>query len=664
MANKFKVFFKFCAHYHTKKVEIIGDFNDWKEGEFILEDDDGDNIWWGSIRLPSGKYQYKFLIDGKEYRMDPLNPLTAEQNGYENSLLLVGDAKYRGDFLFHPEDIDFYSEQSLYLRAVLHHIHLEKARLILLANHSMITVKGFELYRDEIYSYLLFKLTGNVYSKQLFYYFELERKDGSFAYFGKNGLSANEWEVENFEYQPDGRELFTTPDWVKEAVFYQIFPERFANGDPALNPPNISEPHEKPKSDSFYGGDLQGIAQKTGYIKVLGANTVYLNPVFEAPSPHKYDTSDYMEICRNFGNHQIFDNMVKSFDENGIRFILDGVFNHTGESFWAFEDIKKHKEKSKYLDWYFIKKFPLIEDGKANYECWWNFHSLPKLNVKNPEVKEHLMQAASHWLERGASGWRLDVPNEIEHWFWKEFRQVVKKTKNDAYIVGEIWQNGSEWLQGDEFDAVMNYRFRDGCIEFFAKQKISSEEFVKIVGSQLFDYKMQSNFAALNLLSSHDTARFLTVAKNDVRRVRMAIAFQFCYIGAPSVYYGEEIGMEGEKDPDNRRFMVWDETKWNKSLLETYKRLIRIRNANEVLRAGDLKFILAKGMVIGFERFIGDKKLYIFINNSGENVNLDITHYAGNGDFYDLFGENSIKRKRVFTLYENEFVILKKVKER
>ncbi len=665
MSEKYRVFFKYGAHYHTKSVEVVADFNEWEPGNLVLEDDDGDNIWWGEAKLPSGVYHFKYLVDGKEYHLDPNLPSESNGNGFQNSVLKVGKAKLTDNFFHSPDCIDFYSEHSFYMRAILNCEKYKGAKLIVVVDDFINTVNGYELFRDEVYIYMIFKLeNGCTSAKNLLYYFEVDRADGGFDYFGKNGLVDSEWEVENFEYKKPEAASFTSPDWVKDAVFYQIFPERFYNGNPRLNPPDIKDPKTPPKPDTFYGGDLDGIIKKIDHIKELGANALYLNPIFEAPSTHKYDASDYTKIDPHFGDEAVFNKFVKKLKDKSMRFILDGVFNHTGNSFWAFEDIKNKGEKSAYKDWYFIKKFPLMADGKPNYDCWWNFPVHPKLNTDNPEVKKHLLDVTRMWLEKGADGWRLDVPCEIDHPFWKEFRKTVKSVDEDKYIVGEIWHNASQWLMGDEFDASMNYRFRDATVSFFAKRKINAEEFVKQIGQQLFDYPMQANFAMMNLLSSHDTARFFTIAENDPIRVMLALAFQFTYVGAPSIYYGEEIAMTGDKDPDNRKFMNWNKNEWNKQIYDAYKFLIKIRNENEVLRRGEIKFFFAKDMAIGFERFFNNEHLYILINNSEKNISIDITNYAGNGDFIDIFKNYPLKRKRAFTLYANDFVILRKTKER
>lgn len=667
MSKKYKVFFKHNAHYHTQSVEVIGDFNNWEPGNIFLEDEDGDNEWWGSTELPDGVYRYKFLVDGKEYRTDDRNPLKeADEDGNENSVLKVGTARRTGDILHEPDqDLDFYCSDCFYVRARINSDRYSGARLILVVDDFIKTVGGFEVFTDEAYRYLFFKVENGFSPKKLLYYFEADLQNGEHEYFGTNGIVLSEWEVDNFDFIRPEHLSFSTPDWVKDAVFYQIFPERFAVGNPKISPENSLAPEILPQVDSFYGGDLDGVMDNVKHFKDLGINAIYFNPIFDADTNHKYDANDYKKIDPHFGDDKTFDKLQKILHKNGINFILDGVFNHTGPNFWAFKDIDEKGRDSEYFDWYFVKDLPLRgPNGEINYECWWNFPQHPKLNTDNPECRAHLLDVASYWIKRGADGWRLDVPNEVDHPFWKEFRNEVKSANPEAYIVGEIWQNGADWLQGDEFDAVMNYLFRQACIAFFAQQKIDGAEFVKLIGNQIFSYSMAVNLSLLNLLSSHDTARFFTVTHGDFSRIKLALAFQFTYVGAPSIYYGEEIGMEGGKDPDNRRFMQWNKKKWNKDLYKTYKRLIAVRTENEVLRRGEIRFFFVEGDAIGFERFIGEERLYILINNGNENVSIDLTQYAGNGDFSDLFMDYPLKRKRAYTLYANDFVILKKIKER
>lgn len=660
-----RVTFRFAATYDTRSVSVVGSFNNWDPAATPLSDSDGDNTWHAALDLADGVYSYKFLVDGKEYRLDPRNPeKETDPKGHENSILRVGMARLKGDVVFSPLDTDLYTESTAYVKAAFNHSRSCQVSLIITSNDTMANIPGIVLFTDGVYDYYYFRYDSRFILKSFDCYFECRCSDGRTEYYGQNGFSPTEWEVESFSWKRPDAPLLKTPDWVRDAQFYQVFPDRFFDADTESNPPQAVSKEILPDSHTFYGGDLQGVARKADYIKSLGMNTVYFNPIFTAPSLHKYDTSDYRAIDPHLGGAAGYNEMREALKTKGVRFILDGVFNHSGTGFAPFQDLIANGPDSKYKDWYYIKDFPIIDNGKPNYVSWWDFPSLPKLKMETPAVRDYFLETGVQWLKEGASGWRLDVPNEVDHWFWKLFRQAVKKTDPEAYIVGEIWQEAQEWLKGDEFDAVMNYRFRDACVEFFALRQTDAAGFAEQLGRQIYDYPMQANLVLLNLLSSHDTARFYTVCGRSTDRARLAAAFLFTYMGAPSVYYGEENGMEGAKDPDNRRFMIWDEHRWNSELHKAYVKLSAIRAENPVLRYGDIRFLYSAGMTVVFERFTDNDRLLIMINNSDQNINMDVTAWLGNGDFLDLYRKAPLKRKKAFTLYANDVVILKKIKER
>ncbi len=406
------------------------------------------------------------------------------------------------------------------------------------------------------------------------------------------------------------------PDWVKDAIFYQIFPERFANGDKSNDPVGTEPWGGVPKGKNYFGGDLQGIIQHLDYIKDLGVNTLYLNPIFASNSNHKYHTSDYMQIDTAFGDHQTFVRLVEECHKRGLRIILDGVFNHTGVEFFAFKDIKENEAKSKYLGWYNVYGFPVGPVNKPNYECWWGLGDLPKLMTHNPEVRQHLFAVTRHYMEAGIDGWRLDVPNEVPHHFWVEWRKLVKSINPDAYIVGEIWEDPTPWLKGDQFDAVMNYRFREACLSFFVNGRIGVAQFDSALTSLRNSCPPDVNYVMQNLLGSHDTERLLTLADDDESVMKLAWLFQMTYLGAPMVYYGDEVGMKGGKDPACRGTMVWEKKKQNQKLLATMKSLTRMRNEHAALRRGSYRTLLINDAekTFAFERALGDERVIVLMN--------------------------------------------------
>lgn len=423
------------------------------------------------------------------------------------------------------------------------------------------------------------------------------------------------------------------PSWVRETIFYQIFPERFANGDPTNDPPGSQPWGAEPTTHNYFGGDLQGILQHLDYISALGANCLYLNPIFWSSSNHKYHARDYFRIDPHFGDERVFKQLVDECHTRGIRIILDAVFNHTGVDFFAFEDVKKNGLASRYVNWFNIYSFPVSSPRKPNYECWWNLGDLPKLMVHNPEVRQYLFEVTEHWMKFGIDGWRLDVPNEIPHSFWIEWRKLVKRLNPEAYIVGEIWDDGSPWLQGDQFDGVMNYRFRKACVEFFARRTTKASQFDRSLAVTRSLYPEQVNYAVQNLLGSHDTERFLTLCNGNKAAKKLAWLFQMTYIGAPMVYYGDEVGMTGGKDPGCRGTMIWDEDKQDRDLLNTMRYFISIRNDYSVFRSGTFETCLVDDTrnLYGYWRRSpdGGPDALVVLNNSLQPQRVDLTVIEG-----------------------------------
>ncbi len=413
---------------------------------------------------------------------------------------------------------------------------------------------------------------------------------------------------------------FDTPQWVRDAVFYQIFPERFFNGNPKNDPQGTEPWGSKPTITNYMGGDLDGVIQKLPYLKELGINAIYFNPVFEAPtSNHKYNTADYMKLDKSFGDMGTFKRLIDAAHAQGIKVVLDAVFNHSGETHWAFQDAIKNGPKSKYWNWYLIHGFPVVMDPKPNYEAWWGFSTLPKFNEYNPEVRKYLYEVAEFWTKQGIDGWRLDVPNEVRDMqVWRDFRKVVKGINPNIYIVGEIWGDGSPWLQGDQFDAVMNYQFRDQVFNFFVNNKANVDEIDWGLESLRNRHPEGVTYTMFNVLGSHDTARMVTMANKDMNLVRLMALFQMTYVGAPVIYYGDEIGMEGEMDPDCRRAMPWNPAQWNQELRTYYKRLIQIRNQYPALRRGSFRSLMRHNdnRTFAYLREDAQSKIMVVMNNN------------------------------------------------
>jgi cyclomaltodextrinase / maltogenic alpha-amylase / neopullulanase len=416
------------------------------------------------------------------------------------------------------------------------------------------------------------------------------------------------------------------PSWVGDAVFYQIFPERFANGDPSNDPPRVLPWGGTPTNQAFFGGDLAGIIDHLDHLQSLGITAVYLNPIFLSPSNHKYNTTDYMRIDPAFGDEAAFRMLVNECHARGIRIVLDGVFNHTSVDFFAFADLRKRGERSVHRTWYNVYSYPVAPPQTPNYECWWGYGSMPKLMTGDPSVRSYLFGVTRKWMSFGIDGWRLDVANEIPHEFWIAWRALVKSINPDAYICAEIWDNASAWLKGNEFDATMNYRFRTAVLAGLAARTMPLSRMDSTLNAQWKDYGPGVNHALLNLLGSHDTERILTAARGDTAAVRQALLFQFTYPGAPMLYYGDEFGMKGDKDPGCRGTMVWDRARQDSGMFQYVQSVIALRRSHPVWSRGDFRTLLVDDArrVYAYERTGMGVRGVVVINDGQEDTSVRI----------------------------------------
>lgn len=436
-----------------------------------------------------------------------------------------------------------------------------------------------------------------------------------------------------------------TPDWVKDAIFYQIFPDRFAKSKAVDKPHHLESWSSPPTSYGFKGGDLVGVCDRLDYLADLGVNAIYFCPIFQSTANHRYHTHDYFQVDPLLGGNAAFQQLLNAAHARNIRVVIDGVFNHASRGFYYFNHTLENGKDSPYLDWFTFTRFPLhaYDDGQQGYAAWWNIKALPKLNTFNPQVREYIMRVGEHWIAQGVDGWRLDVPGEIDDdSFWQEFRARVKSQNPDAYIVGEIWHRADRWLMGDQFDAVMNYQFTRAALSYCIGAKNLARELtqgssygdVMNADAKLFAemlehvqswYPPEITYAQMNLLDSHDTARFLTIARGDKSALKLAWLAMMTYPGTPTLYYGDEIGMEGARDPDCRRGMIWDDKKWDHDLLAIAKRYIGLRRQYLVLRRpGTYARLYAEGKVYAAARQLGGETLILAMNAGEKPARVDL----------------------------------------
>ncbi|MDR0199473.1 MAG: glycoside hydrolase family 13 protein [Streptococcaceae bacterium] len=433
-------------------------------------------------------------------------------------------------------------------------------------------------------------------------------------------------------------DAYHAPSWVRDMVWYQIFPERFANGDTSNDPEKVKDwSDQAPDRQDFYGGDLQGVLDHLDHLVDLGVNGIYFCPIFKSPTNHKYDTEDYLEIDPHFGTKELFKTLVEEAHKRGLKVMLDAVFNHIGDTSPFWQDVLQNQEHSKYAAWFHVNSWPVVGDEDPdNFENSTNLTfdtfaftpHMPKLNTANPEVQAHLLHIAEYWIrEFDIDAWRLDVADEVDHQFWKKFRTTCDAAKKDFYILGEVWHSSQPWLNGDEFSAVMNYAYTGAISDFFVKRKISMPQMISAINDQLMLYRKETSTVMFNCLDSHDTPRFLTECKEDKNLFKQVEAFTYLNPGSPCIYYGDEVGLTGGMDPDCRRPMIWDEDKQDKDLYAFFKDLVAFRKENaELLADGTMDWCVVSESngVLQLERKLGKKRLIGTFNTGKKAVDGDL----------------------------------------
>ncbi len=462
-------------------------------------------------------------------------------------------------------------------------------------------------------------------------------------------------------------DLSSSPDWVRDAVFYQIFPDRFA-ASRRVPKPGAMEPWDAPPTyHGFKGGDLLGIAEHLDYLADLGITALYLTPIFASASNHRYHTYDYEMVDPLLGGDAALRELLDEAHARGMRVVLDGVFNHASRGFWPFNHVLENGAASPYRDWFYLdpdvlagrrglKAYPGREEVEAiarqravdeamaaqgrqdprhdphgvrsvservlGYQAWWDLPALPRLNHANPAVREYFFGVAERWLRFGIDGWRLDVPEEItEPGFWEEFRRRCRAVNPEAYLVGEIWQPAPEWLAGERFDALMNYPLAEAILSFaggprldlpLVGQAVELGRHVHAIDGAGFAHQLRTVMSTyppavtsvqLNLLDSHDTPRFISMAGGDASAMRLAALIQMTLPGAPCLFYGDEVGLPGRHDPDCRRGYPWDPARQDAGLREFYRGLMALRRSEPALRRGRFEVLCARESAVAYALF-------------------------------------------------------------
>jgi cyclomaltodextrinase len=718
-----------------KQVHLAGDFNGWSSTATPMPRV-GD-AFEASLTLSEGVHYYKFVADD-QWLNDPQSNADLEvsdDHGGKNSAVLIGlDARTlpapapdridTAAVCYDASDVrDFNIASTELLRISIR----AQAGDVAIASVLIQSPKGWsETLLARIETQMGLDRFGAVVSSPvsagmpLRYLFKLA-KPGATVYVAGGRAFSDQRTAEASAYQSIMRPAFETPDWAKHAIWYQIFPERFRNGDPSNDPPNTQKWTSKwfdkhpGETGQFYkdvwarryGGDIQGIRQELPYLRSLGINAIYLNPIFQAVDLHKYDTTDYRHVDEHFGvkgdieqlqgetddpatwkwtaSDKVFLDFLADAHRQGFKVIIDGVFNHVGVKFWAFQDVIKNGKNSKYADWFDITDWTPSENAPFHYHAWDKDNgALPALK-KDPKLgiahgpREHIMAITRRWLapdgdpSRGVDGFRLDAPEGIAHPFWAEWRQLVKSIKPDAYISGEIWSWAQSYLQGDQYDAVMNYQFAIASQQFFVNQKtaISCQQLSNRADQLIFNYPFQVALVNQNLFDSHDTDRVASMFVNpdlpydgadriqdngphynpakpnaqQRQRMLQEVAWQMTFVGAPMIYYGDEAGMWSPDDPSDRQPMIWKDLQpyddpqvtFDQGKFDWYQRLIAIRSSLPALQTGFFRVIRAddaRGIFV-FARELGNQHVYVALNHSQRPQTIEFTPNETASQFVD-----------------------------
>ena len=665
----------------VRTVQVAGDFTGW-QGQAVSMTRRADGAFAAAVDVPPGTRRYKFIVDGTRWIPDPTNPRGMDDgNGGSNSVLLLGaeasldpslarlgDGQVEGSAFRHDPRLPADRERASGAWRVRVRTLRGDVQSVELRWKSGQTTGGSPMSRTGVRGpFDVWEATLPVTGTAQIAY----------TFIAKDGQSAVS-DPKTYSLDPASEKSFRTPDWAKDAVWYQVMVDRFRNGEPANDPEGtISWKHDWYKrfgregqdGQTFYkhyvfsrfgGGDLAGLRERLPYLKQLGVNALYLMPVFQASTPHKYNTTSYIHVDEHFGTtgdyaaaaakedildhatwtftptDRAFLDFIREAKSMGFRVVIDGVFNHVGTGHPAFQDVKQKGKESRFADWFDISNW-----DPFTYEAWWGFSELPILR-KDPEhgiasesARRHIMEITRRWMDPdgdgdprdGVDGWRLDVPNEVPLPFWHEWCRNVRAINPDALIIGEIWERADQWLDGRAFDGVMNYEFAKPAIRWVIdrKNKITPTALDEALAQLRLAYPAECTYAMMNLVDSHDTDRVASMAKNPDRvynqgnreqegaaydatkpgpaeyaKQRLLALLQMTYVGAPMVYYGDEAGMWGSNDPNNRKPMLWEDLLPYEDPQETidpttlahYRAVIGLRRAHPALRTGSFRTVL------------------------------------------------------------------------
>lgn len=639
--------FTYEAPAGTKTVNLAGTFNNWSASDTPMHEEADGRTWTITLQLTAGEYQYKYVVNGQTWIPDPKGVNKDDGNGNTNTFITIlppdyaalaktGDDKITVSALKHSRQFPYLNWQktsdggSLQLELRVRPGDISQVSVLLGDGHKVSMVPAAT---DSIFE---FEQTALPWDGKgtLQYSFELV-DGGSPRFFGPKGLTAsptgNEFSISLATYHP-----VQPPSWPARSVIYQIFPDRFDDGNKMNDAAGAPSWNSAKDYSNWLGGDLAGVRKRVGYLKSLGISAIYFNPIFETSSYHGYETVDYKKIDPHFGTNDGFESLTRELRTAGIRTILDGVFNHTARGFFAFKQAKADGPKSPYWDWYSFFGYPVVDSGTPNYKAFYGFPSMPKLNHSNPAVVKFLDSIPQYWNDHAdIAGWRLDAANEVPLSFWKQFSAAVRRVNPSAWIIGENWSDSSQYVNSGAWDSAMNYPFLFAVWDFVGVGGSAKPSKLAQTLQTIYNwYPPQVDLNMMNLIDSHDTARILTQCGGNEKLRNIAAAIEFAWPGVPTVYYGDEIGMPGGKDPDNRNPMNWSKATSANPTLAYYRTLIAARRSSPELQEGWPVVLAAddSSQTFAFARVYAGKAAYCLVNRSDRPTSIQIkvpTNTAG-----------------------------------
>lgn len=527
------------------------------------------------------------------------------------------------------------SEKEIVLRLRTARNDIKKAEVVYENKYvfciSQLSKEMSKAYTGELYDYFEIKLS--LEDTRLAYVFHIY--DGEkYYYFSEDGITETydfTLGYYNFFQYPfiNRADIMESVDWMKQAVFYQIFIDRFNMGKTDKDKSYINcKWGDIPTPHTFAGGDIKGITEKLDYIKGLGCNTVYLTPVFKSVSNHKYDISDYFSVDSQFGSSDDLRELIDEAHARNMKIILDAVFNHCSENIHQFRDVLEKGRSSPFFDWFIIDGDG-VNGERDNYEMFAYCKYMPKLNTSNEEVQKFLIRTGCYYIEEyHIDGWRLDVSDEVSHDFWRAFRKAVKRINKNAVLIGENWHDAYTNLRGEQYDSIMNYSFTKACLDYFAFGASDAMHFAWKLNEILMRNSDTVNNMMLNLLDSHDTHRFFSEVGENKFKMKAALALLFLFPGTPCIYYGTEILMPGGYEPDCRRCMDWEKAGNSADYFEIseFMRKLSMLRTDYGLTDGRTAIYAENGIFI-LEKRMQDNLIKLLINNT-DNAESGMEPYS------------------------------------